>query len=109
GYHFGNHQQSDAGTLQIYYRGFQVADLGLYGFYGTPYDLNFNKRSVAHSMLLVRDPDEKFLNTESNDGGTRLNQRHPDSPHIAKTDAWFQNGKVVSSAYGPSNMHPVFS
>jgi heparin/heparan-sulfate lyase len=109
GYHFGNHQHSDAGSLQIYYRGFQVADLGLYGFYGTPYDMNFNKRSIAHSMMLVRDPEEKFLSTESNDGGTRFNQRHPDSPEIAKTDPWFHNGSVVSSDFGPSKVRPSFS
>ena len=109
GYHFGNHQHSDAGSMQVYYRGLQVADLGLYGFYGTPYDMNFNKRSVAHSMVLVRDPEEKFLNTESNDGGTRLNQRHPDSPQIAHTDSWFHNGTVVSSDFGPADMYPEFS
>src|SRR5699024_8439332 len=45
GYRFGNHQHADAGALQIYYRGLQVGDLGIYGFYGTPYDYNFNKRS----------------------------------------------------------------
>ncbi|NGM89396.1 hypothetical protein G5B35_19050, partial [Parapusillimonas sp. SGNA-6] len=45
GYHFGNHQHADAGSLQIYYRGFQVGDIGLYRFYGTPYDMGFNKRS----------------------------------------------------------------
>ena len=109
GYHFGNHQHSDAGALQIYYRGFQAGDLGLYGFYGTPYDMNFNKRSVSHSMLLVRDPEEKYLNTESNDGGTRLNQRHPDSPEIAQTDEWFNNGTVVSADFGPSERKPAFS
>jgi len=33
GYHFGNHQHSDAGSFQVYYRGLQVADLGQYHFY----------------------------------------------------------------------------
>lgn len=109
GYHFGNHQHSDAGSIQIYYRGFQVADLGLYGFYGPPYDFNFHKRSISHSMMLARDPEEKFGNTESNDGGTRFNQRHPNTPEIAKTDPWFSNGKVVSADFGPSKLRPFFS
>ncbi len=109
GYHFGNHQHSDAGAIQIYYRGYQVADLGLYGFYGTPYDFNFNKRSVSHSMMLVRDPEEKFGSTESNDGGTRFNQRSPETPKEAQTDPWFNNGKVVSADFGPSKLKPSFS
>lgn len=109
GYHFGNHQHSDAGAIQIYYRGFQVADIGLYGFYGTPYDFNFHKRSIAHSMMLVRDPNEKFGNTESNDGGTKFNQRHPNTPEIAQSDPWFNNGRVVSADFGPSKLRPYFS
>ncbi|RIH64478.1 hypothetical protein D1164_14050 [Mariniphaga sediminis] len=109
GFHFGNHQHSDAGSIQVYYRGFQVGDIGLYGFYGTPYDYNFNKRSVAHSMMLARDPGEKFGNTESNDGGTRFNQRNPKSPKEAENDPWFNNGKVLSSDFGPSKLHPFFS
>ncbi|WAC39453.1 hypothetical protein [Pedobacter sp. SL55] len=61
GFHFGNHQHADAGALQIYHRGIQVGDLGLYLSYGSPYDFNFNKRSVSHSMMLVRDPKEPLL------------------------------------------------
>ncbi len=109
GYHFGNHQHSDAGALQIYYRGMQVADLGLYGYYGTPYDVNFNKRSISHSMMLAVDPKEKFGNTESNDGGTKYNQRNPLSPKIAQSDPWFNNGAVLSTDFGPSKKTPVYS
>lgn len=109
GYHFGNHQHSDAGALQLYYRGLQVADLGIYGFYGTPYDMNFNKRSISHSMMLAVDPEETFLSTESNDGGTRLNQSHPGSISIAKKDPKFNNGIIISTDFGPSKQEPVYS
>lgn len=109
GYHFGNHQHADAGALQVYYRGMQVADIGIYGFYGTPYDLNFHKRSIAHSMMLAVDPEEKFLSTESNDGGTRFNQRHPSSIQQAKTDSWFHNGTILSTDFGPSHQTPEYS
>lgn len=109
GYHFGNHQHSDAGALQIYYRGLQVADIGIYGFYGTPYDMNFNKRSISHSMMLAVDPEEKFLNTESNDGGARFNQSHPGSITIAKTDPRFNNGTILSTDFGPSHQNPIYS
>src|SRR5690606_14168475 len=50
GYHFSNHQHSDAGSMQLYYKGIQFGDIGTYRFYGEPYDMNFNKRSIAHSM-----------------------------------------------------------
>lgn len=110
GYHFGNHQHSDAGSIQLFYRGFQVADLGVYGFYGTPYDMNFNKRSISHSMMLAVDPDEFFDNRlTSNDGGTRFNQRHPESPEVAMKDPWFNNGTVISTDFGPSSKIPRYS
>lgn len=109
GYHFGNHQHADAGSLQLYYRGFQLGDMGLYRFYGTPYDMGFNKRSVSHSMMLVVDPQEKFVRSDVNDGGTRLNQRAPTSPQQVKEDAWFHNGKVLSADFGPSKQNPVYS
>ena len=59
GYHFGNHQHADVGAIQLYYRGLQVADLGQYGFYGTPYDMNFNKRMKMVGSVEI--PQEAFL------------------------------------------------
>lgn len=109
GYHFGNHQHSDAGALQLYYRGMQFGDLGVYKFYGTPYDFNFNKRSIAHSMMLAVDTAEKFLRAEANDGGTKFNQRAPVSPQEVQTDPWFNNGKVLSADFGPSKNNPLYS
>ncbi|OGV78652.1 MAG: hypothetical protein A3K19_31635 [Lentisphaerae bacterium RIFOXYB12_FULL_65_16] len=109
GYHFGNHQHSDAGSFQIYYRGLQAVDLGQYHFYGTPYDNNFCKRSVSHSMMFAVDPDEKFAGTTSNDGGTRYVRACPASPEKAMTDPMFANGQKVSSSFGPVPQRPFFS
>jgi heparin/heparan-sulfate lyase len=109
GYHFGNHQHADAGSLQIYYRGLQVAKLGQYKFYGTPYDMNFGKRSAAQSMLLVFDPQEKIINNLANDGGSRFLQRHPRTPKEAQSDPAFDYGKVGSCSFGPSAQKPLFS
>ena len=110
GYHFGNHQHSDAGALQVYYRGFQLGDIGLYHFYGTPYDMGFNKRSISHSMMLVVDPDEEFGNrSKANDGGTRLNQVAPSSPEQVQSNPLFKNGSVVSADAGPDTDKPLFS
>ena len=109
GYHFGNHQHADAGSLQIYYRGLQVAKLGQYKFYGTPYDMNFAKRSVAQSMMLVLDPEEKISRGLANDGGSRFIQTYPRTPQQATTDPTFNYGKVVSCGFGPSPQTPLFS
>lgn len=110
GYIFGNHQHPDAGAIQLYHHGFLVGDIGLYLSYGPPYDFNFNKRSISHSMLLVRDPKEPLLfRTEANDGGARFNQRFPRTPEEVTSDAWFDNGVVCSSSFGPSRISPRFN
>ena len=108
GYNFSNHQHADAGSFQIYYRGLQAVDLGQYHLYGTPYDYNFNKRSIAHSMMLAVDPDEKFHN-RANDGGTRLVHGSPLTPEQARNNPKFANGKIISANFGPSPQHPAFS
>ena len=109
GYQFANHQHSDAGSIQLYYRGFHLGDIGLYKFYGTPYDMNFNKRSVAHSMMLTIDPKEKFGTIESNDGGTKSLRVNPETEAEVVNDPAFHNGKVVSSDFGPSKLKPFYS
>lgn len=110
GYHFGNHQHSDAGSIQVYYRGLQVCDLGLYSSYGTPYDFNFNKRSIAHNTILVPDPNEALPPRSGyNDGGSRFNQRVPLSPEETVRDAWFDNGEVISVGIGPQRKTPLYS
>lgn len=110
GYHFGNHQHADAGAIQLYYHGNQVGDLGLYLSYGPPYDFNFNKRSVSHSMMLVRDPKEPLrFRTEANDGGTRFSQLFPRTAEETKTDPWFNTGTVKSSTFGPDPKKPMYS
>lgn len=110
GFHFGNHQHADAGALQIYHHGIQVGDLGLYLSYGSPYDFNFNKRSVSHSMMLIRDPKEPLLfRTKTNDGGTRFSQRFPRNVNEVLKDPWFQTGFVRSSAFGTDPIRPSYS
>lgn len=109
GYHFGNHQHSDAGAIQIYYHGMQVGPLAQYRFYGTPYDLNFGKRSVAQSMMLVFDPNEAIPNNQANDGGSRYNPQIALTPKEAMSDPRFHYGKVQSSSFGPDAKEPDFS
>src|SRR5690606_25730337 len=109
GYQFANHQHSDAGSVQLYYRGFQFGDIGQYKFYGTPYDLDFNKRSIAHSMMLTIDPKEKFGPLPSNDGGTRSVRVNPETEEQVTTDPLFYNGSIISSDFGPDKLKPLYS
>lgn len=110
GYGFGNHQHPDAGAIQLYYHGMQFGDIGMYLGYGSPYDFNFNKRSVAHSMMLAYDPTEKnYYRTKTNDGGARFSQRFPVSPEQTITDPWFNLGAVLSSDMGPNTKTPLYS
>ena len=114
GKHFNNHQHTDAGSFQIYFHGMQAGDLGIYGFYGIPYDMNFNKRSVAHSMMLVYDPDESFgaptaRTAYGNDGGGRLNQAAPQTPQQTEADPFYQNGVRQAAAFGPDPLKPIYS
>ncbi|MCK3684370.1 hypothetical protein [Maribellus sp. YY47] len=109
GFHFGNHQHADAGAIQLYYHGMQICDLGLYIAYGIPYDFNFNKRSVSHSMMLVVDPKESFGENLVNDGGTKFNRRCPKSLLEAQQDKWFDNGTVISSDIGYTDNKFLYS
>lgn len=110
GYHFGNHQHANAGSFQIYYHGHQIADMGIYMAYGTPYDFNFYKRSVAHNMILVKDPGETLAHrTKINDGGSRFNQKTPTSPQEVKNDPWFDYGTVLSADFEANTQKPSYS
>jgi heparin/heparan-sulfate lyase len=71
--------------------------------------VNFCKRSVAHSMLLVVDPQETFLATPANDGGSRFLQSHPTTPGQAQSNPLFNYGRVVSCSSGPASAQPAFS
>lgn len=106
---FGNHQHSDYGSFQIYFRGALAGDLGQYAFYGTPYDHGFNKRSVAHSMLLVYDPEEKFDYSPINDGGQRYVQNQPLTVEQMLFEPQFDFGRVLCASWGPDKTAPDFS
>lgn len=110
GYNFGNHQHADAGAMQLFYKGIQMGDIGLYLSYGPPYDMEFNKRSISHSTMLVLDPNEQLLfRTKKHDGGSRFSQRFPLSPQETAGDPWYNYGSVVSSHFGPDPLRPSYS
>ena len=110
GYHSGNHQHSDAGDFQIFYRGQIITPLSLYKFYGTPYDFNFAKRSVSRSSLLVYDPAEKFsAGNLHNDGGARFVGGSPATLEALTGKAVHKYGSLLSHSFIPDAQKPVFS
>jgi hypothetical protein len=108
GYQFNNHMHLDAGAFQIYYRGHLAIDTGAYPKYGTPFDWNFNKRSISHNTMLAYDPSETYTKGV-NDGG----QHFPgDAREFAKLQTLLDNGKsgsIISHDFGPNNVKPLYS
>lgn len=62
GYHFGNHQHADAGSLQLYYRGLQLGDIGVYTFYGTPLK-RYALTGLAEGCWHINDKKGKVIHT----------------------------------------------
>ena len=84
----GSHQHLDSGSFDIYYKGPLALDSGVYESeqwyyddgtpedslnYGSAHDVNYNKLSIAHNVMLVKMPGEKlgFPSTVENDGGQK--------------------------------------
>ncbi|MEK3722841.1 heparin/heparin-sulfate lyase HepB [Paenibacillus sp. FSL H8-0034] len=126
---FANHQHLDAGSFQIYYKGALATDSGYYQAalktvssqtnngstgYGSPHDLDYNKRSIAHNTMLVYDPNETFVRSgnRANDGGQRI----PNGGKEPKTLEELQNpangyrtAEIRGHEYGEDPMKPNYS
>jgi heparin/heparan-sulfate lyase len=114
-YHFANHKHLDAGNFQIYYKGSLVIDSGLYRGYGSPHDLNYYKRTIAHNTLLIYNPDEPFSwwgSKSSNDGGQRIPNRgsEPGTLEVLlDVDNNYKTGEVLGQGFGPDFMDPEYT
>lgn len=110
-YQSAGHQHLDAGSFQLYYRGLQAVDLGIYHHFGSPYDRNFNKRSIAHNTLLAYDPKEDW-GWLSNDGGQQYFCGWPSgmSPaNLKEMREKSQNGELLAADFGPDQQKPFYS
>ena len=132
-WYFGNHQHLDAGTFQLYYRGVLANDSGYYqalinekatpanngsSGYGSLYDINYNKRSIAHNVITVYNPQERFesrrwKNTPmANDGGQRM-PNHWDEPqeHSALINPanGYRIAEVLGHGFGPDARQPDYT
>lgn len=63
-----NHTHCDSGMFYIYKRGGLAIDSGSYTACGSPHHVNYSALAIAHNVVTVTDPADKF---EPNDGGQR--------------------------------------
>jgi hypothetical protein len=74
-----NHDHLDSGHFTVFYKEGLAVDSGIYqgvqGGYGSPHDLNWNKRTISHNAVLLYDrnapPDTYKWHSRNtgNDGG----------------------------------------
>jgi hypothetical protein len=123
-YQYNNHQHLDAGTFQIYYKGYLAIDSGIYkgssGKYHSPHNKYYFKRTIAHNAMLVYDPQElerhPFIRDGGliwpnvNDGGQRWpNDGKPPKLLDELLNGQFQRAAVLAHAVGPDESEPDFS
>lgn len=111
----GDHQHMDVGGFQLYYKGMLALDSGLYEWSSHYYD--YERRSIAHNVVLVYDPDEVFNDSSVNDGG----QKVPKSfgfggagNTLANVESSIADGSCVTAKdtvyfSGPDTYKPEFS
>jgi len=117
--YFANHQHLDAGSFQLYYKGGLAIDSGIYqgvtDGYGSPSDINYNKRTIASNSMLVYDPSEKFhyWGTEiANDGGQRTpnNLAEPNTLDALLNPAnRYKTADVMHHSFGPDANTPDYT
>jgi hypothetical protein len=91
---FTAHQHLDVGTFLIYKEGELIGDGGHYDDFGSPHDVNYHLRTIAHNTIRVIDPSESWEmrgrdpiragKVTANDGGQRYD--------------WMQHNGAVSDA-----------
>jgi len=115
-FNFNNHQHLDAGAFQVYYKGPLAIDSGVYegtgGGYGSPHDVNYNKRTIAHNSLLVYDPAETFARSGKalrNDGGQRLPNGWREPRNLEDVQANYRTGEVLGQGFGPDPKRPAYT
>ncbi|MEC0226460.1 heparin/heparin-sulfate lyase HepB [Paenibacillus alba] len=123
-YQYNNHQHLDAGSFQLYYKGYLAIDSGIYkgssGSYHSPHNKYYFKRTIAHNSVLVYDPDELGQHPSIRDGGLvwpNVNdggQRWPNDGRASLNlddilQSGFKRGEVLAHAYGPDPVKPAYS
>jgi|GEM_PF-2536049 len=116
----GDHSHLDVGSFQIFYKGGLAIDSGIYQgadtSWGSNYDFNYHKRTVAHNAITVYDPNESVSNyyatittssTVLNDGGQHSVTNLP----VATYNEMISSNVCTEKAHfiGPNETTPHFA
>jgi hypothetical protein len=99
---FTAHQHLDVGHFLIYKHAELAGDGGHYDEFGTPHDVNYHLRTIAHSTLLVYDPCETWPAIRAgpvtgNDGGQAHNWPHHNGA-VADPAQWLRQRELYDIA-----------
>jgi len=106
GNRFTAHQHLDVGSFVIYKGGELVGDGGHYEGFGTPHDVNYHLRTIAHSTLRVIDPNESWEvrnrdpiragKVTANDGGQRYDWPQHNGA-VADAEQWLRQREIYET------------
>ena len=97
GNRFTSHQHLDAGHFNIYKYEELVGDGGQYDAFATEHAVNYYLRTIAHSTMLIYDPQETWPsiragNVTGNDGGQHHNWPNRNGA-VVDAEEWLKNRK----------------
>jgi hypothetical protein len=100
---FTAHQHLDLGHFLIYKHDELAGDGGHYDAFGSPHDVNYHLRSIAHNTILVHDPSETWPNIRAgrvtgNDGGQAHNWPHHNGA-VTDAAAWNKDRQLYDIAH----------
>lgn len=99
---FTAHQHLDVGHFLIYKHEELAGDGGHYDGFGTPHDVNYHLRTIAHSTILVSDPSEEWPGIRAGDVTGNDGGQHHDWPHhngaVSDPQAWHERSELYDIA-----------
>ena len=99
---FTAHQHLDVGHFLIYKHEELAGDGGHYDAFGSPHDVNYHLRTIAHNTILVDDPAETWPGIRAgsvtgNDGGQAHNWPHHNGA-VADAADWLKDRQLYDVA-----------
>ena len=80
-----NHEHRDAGSFQIFYKGFLTLDSGRYAGYGSEHHAAYHKATISHNSILVYYPELAETEKGWYSGGQRA------IPEVKNKEIWLES------------------
>jgi hypothetical protein len=106
GKRFTSHQHLDVGHFNVYKHAELAGDGGQYDSFGVDHDVNYHLRTIAHSTMLIHDPQERWPriragNVTGNDGGQHHNWPHHNGA-VLDAQEWLKDRQLYDIADIPA-------